>query len=268
MFMVYHWQHLTAPQLHALSPRDPVAVITLGAIEQHGTHLPLGTDLIIGEGLQAAMLERLDAQDARVDVVCLPAMAVGASDEHASFPGTLSLPAPLAIATLEAYGESIARAGIRKLVLINSHGGNKAVMDLAALTLRRRCHMRVVKATYTRLPPLEGAMNADELRYGLHGGLLETAMMQHLAPQLVTLDGYSPTAPATPATGALVSPEGSAAFAWLGEDLSEHGVSGDASHANAALGKRLVDHYAMQLAQVVTETAQLPPLEVPAAGRR
>ncbi|XQU09452.1 creatininase family protein [Halomonas sp. LY9] len=266
--MVYHWQHLTAPQLNTLAQRDPVAVITLGAIEQHGTHLPLGTDLIIGEGLQAAMLEQLEKSDASVEVLCLPAIAVGASDEHASFAGTLSLPAPLAIATLEAYGESIARAGIHKLVLINSHGGNKAVMDLAALTLRRRCAMRVVKATYTRLPALEGAMNADELRYGLHGGLLETAMMQHLAPQLVTLEGYTPTAPATPANGALVSPEGSAAFAWLGEDLSQHGVAGDASQANAALGKRLVQHYAAQLAQVVTETAQLPPLGAPAAGKR
>ncbi|MFI8748976.1 creatininase family protein [Vreelandella lionensis] len=267
--MVYHWQHLTAPQLRTLAQRDPVAVITLGAIEQHGTHLPLGTDLIIGEGLQAAMLKQLEKQDASLDVVCLPAIAVGASDEHASFAGTLSLPAPLAIATLEAYGESIARAGIHKLVLINSHGGNKAVMDLAALTLRRRCHMRVVKATYTRLPPLEGAMNADELRYGLHGGLLETSMMQHLAPQLVTFEGYTPAAPATPSEGALVSPEGSAAFAWLGEDLSHHGVAGDASQANAALGKRLVHHYAAQLAQVVAETAQLPPLEPSAAaGKR
>ncbi|KFC50878.1 creatininase [Halomonas sp. SUBG004] len=266
--MVYHWQHLTAPQLNALAQHDPVAVITLGAIEQHGTHLPLGTDLIIGGGLQADMLVQLERLAKDVEVLCLPAIAVGASDEHASFAGTLSLPAPLAIATLEAYGESIARTGIRKLVLINSHGGNKAVMDLAALTLRRRCYMRVVKATYTRLPPLEGAMNADELRYGLHGGLLETAMMQHLAPQLVNLDDYTPAAPAMPAEGALVSPEGSAAFAWLGEDLSEHGVAGDASHANAALGERLVHHYAYQLAQVIVETARLPPLGAPAAGKR
>lgn len=124
----------------------------------------------------------LSALDPSLDVVCLPPMAVGASDEHASFPGTLSLPAPVAIATLEAYGDSLARAGIRRWVLINSHGGNKAVMDLAALTLRRRHGMRVVKATYTRLTPLEGAIDADELRKGLHGGALETAMMLHLAP--------------------------------------------------------------------------------------
>ncbi|WFE72711.1 creatininase family protein [Halomonas sp. M1] len=255
--MIYHWQTLTAPRLAAIAKGSPVAIMTLGAIEQHGTHLPLGTDLIIGEGLQAAMLDMIDP---RVDVLCLPAVAVGASDEHAGFAGTLSLPAPLAIATLEAYGTSIARAGIQKLVLINSHGGNKAVMDLAALTLRKQFAMRVVKATYTRLPALKDAIDPEELRYGLHGGLLETAMMHYLAPSLVTLDGYQPTPPAMPAPGALVSPEGSAAFAWLAEDLSAQGVAGDATGANAELGERLVKHYAAQLAQVVAETAHLPPL--------
>ena len=153
--MIHHWQTLTAPQLAEFAQCDPVAVLVLGAIEQHGTHLPLATDLTIGEGLQAAMLEKLDTY---LNVICLPPIAVGASDEHTSFPGTLSLPAPLAVATLEAYGESLARAGIRRLVLLNSHGGNKAVMDLAGLTLRRRHSMRVVKTTYTRLPPLEGAI--------------------------------------------------------------------------------------------------------------
>lgn len=256
--MIHHWQTLTAPQLADFAQCDPVAVLVLGAIEQHGTHLPLATDLIIGEGLQAAMLKLLEAD---LDVICLPAIAVGASDEHASFPGTLSLPAPLAIATLEAYGDSLASAGIRRLVLLNSHGGNKAVMDLAGLTLRRRHGMRVVKATYTRLPPLEGAIDTEELRYGLHGGLLETAIMRYLTPSLVRLEDYRATPPAAPEGDALVSAEGVAAFSWLAEDLSTHGVAGDATHASAELGERLVAHYARQLAAVVNETAQLPPLE-------
>ncbi|MGP8291900.1 creatininase family protein [Vreelandella zhanjiangensis] len=255
--MIYHWQTLTTPELAALAERDPVAVLVLGAIEQHGTHLPLGTDLIIGEGLQAAMLGFLDPA---LDIVCLPPIAVGASDEHANFAGTLSLPAPLAIATLEAYGESVSRAGIQRLVLINSHGGNKAIMDLASLTLRKRFTMRVVKATYTRLPPLEGAINADELRYGLHGGLLETAMMQYLAPASVKLEGYQTAPLGTLQNNQLLGPEGAAAFAWLAEDLSQHGVAGDARQANAALGERLVQHYASQLATVVAETARLPTL--------
>ncbi|MCS2608808.1 creatininase family protein [Halomonas dongshanensis] len=256
--MHYEWHHLTSPQLAEVASRDPVALIVLGAIEQHGTHLPLATDLTIGLGLQQALLERLDEA---TDVLCLPPLAVGASDEHTHFPGTLSVPAPLAIATLEAYGDSLARAGIRRWVLLNSHGGNKAVMDLAALTLRKRHAMRVVKATYTRLPALEGAIDADELRHGLHGGLLETAMMLHLAPEHVRLDGYRPAPPTTPAPGKLLAHEGAAAFAWLADDLSPEGVAGDATLATAELGKRLLDHYATLLAQVVEETASLTPLD-------
>ncbi|MCA1771350.1 MAG: creatininase family protein [Halomonas sp.] len=256
--MIHHWQQLTAPQLAEIAQRDPVAVLVLGAVEQHGTHLPLATDLMIGEGLQSAMLEQLSPS---VEVICLPSIAVGASDEHASYPGTLSLPAPVAIATLEAYGDSLARTGIHRLVLINSHGGNKAVMDLAALTLRRRHGMRVVKATYTRLPPLDGAIDADELRKGLHGGALETAMMLHLAPTLVQLEGYQAPSPTNAQDDALVGPEGAAAFAWLAEDLSRQGVAGDARLATAELGARLVHHYARQLAKVVAETANLPPLK-------
>lgn len=253
--MIYDWQALSVPELAAVAERDPVAVLVLGAIEQHGTHLPLGTDLIIGEGLQAAMLSVLDPA---LEVVCLPSIAVGASDEHANFSGTLSLPASLAIATLEAYGKCVAQAGINRLVLINSHGGNKAIMELAALPLRQQFNMRVVKATYTRLPPLEGAVDAQELRYGLHGGLLETAMMQYLAPTTVNLDNYQAAPLGTLENCRLVGPEGAAAFAWLAEDLSQHGVAGDAHQATSALGERLVHHYAEQLATVITETARLP----------
>ncbi|MYL22472.1 creatininase family protein [Halomonas alkaliantarctica] len=251
------WQHLTAPELTALVDRDPVAVLVLGATEQHGAHLPLNTDTTIGLGLQHAMCDALASE---VTAICLPAMAIGASDEHTSFPGTLSLPASLAIATLEAYGEGIARAGIKRWVLINSHGGNKAVMDLAALTLRRRHGMRVVKATYTRLPPLEGALDSDELRRGLHGGTLETAMMLHLAPEQVKMQHTVNALTQPPTPGALVGPEGIAPFAWLAEDLSPSGIAGNATKATPALGERLVRHYGGLLAQVVEETARLPPL--------
>lgn len=255
--MQLEWQHLTAPELNAMANRDPVAVLVLGATEQHGAHLPLSTDTTIGLGLQQATCDTLSDD---VIALCLPPMTIGASDEHASFPGTLSLPARLAIETLEAYGDSIAQAGIKRLVLINSHGGNKAVMDLAALTLRRRHGMRVVKATYTRLPPLEAALDADELRRGLHGGALETAMMLYLAPKRVDMQRATNALTPAPDPSALVGPEGAAPFAWLAEDLSPAGTAGNATQATAALGERLVHHYGRLLAQVVEETAQLPPL--------
>lgn len=251
------WQDLTSRELAAL-PKESVAVMVLGAIEQHGAHLPLSTDLDIGEGLLTAALEVLPAG---FPLVQLPPMAVGASDEHLSFPGTLSLSPELAIATLEAHGDAVARAGFRRLVWLNSHGGNKAVMDLAALRLRRRHGLLVVKAHYTRMPLPEGlpeaTLPAEELRHGLHGGALETALMRHLAPEKVRLDHLaSPISrgQAMADEGQLLGPEGEAAFAWLAEDLHPKGVVGNAGLGTAELGKRLVTHYARRIARVLIET--------------
>lgn len=249
------WQSLTTLELAEMARRAPIAVVVLGATEQHGHHLPLGTDTTIGLGLQAAMLEALPQE---LDIICLPSISVGASEEHNGFPGTLSLPATVAIDTLKAYGDSVARADIRRLVIINSHGGNKAVMDIAALSLRQRHNMQVVKATYTRLPPLDGAIDADELRRGLHGGLLETAMMLHLAPDQVNMARARDALPEKPADNALLDSEGAAALAWLAEDLAYDGIAGNATSATAQLGSRLVHHYGRQLARVVEEAAARP----------
>ncbi|MCA1768860.1 MAG: creatininase family protein [Halomonas sp.] len=250
------WQDMTTPELAAL-PKESVAVMVLGAIEQHGAHLPLSTDLDIGEGLLAAALTHLPTG---FPLVQLPPMAVGASDEHLSFPGTLSLSPELAIATLEAYGDAVARAGFQRLVWLNSHGGNKAVMDLAALRLRRRHGLQVVKVHYTRMPLPEGlseaTLPAEELRHGLHGGALETALMRHLAPEKVRMEHLaSPISrgQVMAAEGQLLGPEGEAAFAWLAEDLHPEGVVGNAHLGTAELGERLVAHYAQRIARILHE---------------
>jgi creatinine amidohydrolase len=262
------WQDLTTPELAAL-PRESVAVMVLGAIEQHGDHLPHSTDLDIGEGLMAAALAKLPAD---FPLVQLPPLAVGASDEHLSFPGTLSLSPELAIATLEAHGEAVARAGFQRLVWLNSHGGNKAVMDLAALRLRRRHGLLVVKVHYTRMPLPEGVpeamLPAEELRHGLHGGALETALMRHLAPEKVRLDRLGrpiSRGKAMADEGQLLGPEGEAAFAWLAEDLHPDGVVGNAGLGSAELGRRLVDHYAGRIARILQE-ARAMRLERPHGG--
>lgn len=251
------WQDLTTPELKALH-RESVAVMALGAIEQHGAHLPLSTDLDIAEGLLAAALARLPRD---FPLVRLPALAVGASDEHLGFAGTLSLSPELAIATLEAHGEAAARAGLKRLVWLNAHGGNKAAMDLAALRLRRRHGLLVVKVHYMRMPLPEGmpeaTLPAGELRHGLHGGALETALMRHLAPGKVRLERLGDPisrGQAMAEEGQLLGPEGEAAFAWLAEDLHPQGVVGNAHLGTAELGRRLVEHYAGRIARILRET--------------
>lgn len=171
-------------------------------------------------------------------------------------------------------GDSVARAGFRRLVLFNSHGGNKAVLDLAALKLRVAHRMLVVRwANYFRFAPPPDALPAAELRHGLHGGALETAMMLHLAPHKVRTEAIGALVDrARHGAARVLGPEGEAGFAWMAQDLNPSGVTGDARLADAALGARLVEHFAIVLARVIEDArdfdlAALGVLGGDAAGR-
>lgn len=254
------WQDFTSPELDAHIDDRTVVVGALGAIEQHGPHLPLDTDTVIAEALLDAALARLPSG---MDVVVMPPVAIGASDEHKSFPGTLGLGATPFAGMLETIGADVARAGARRLVWINGHGGNRAAMDIAGLALRRRFGMLAVKCTYTRFGAPPGGEVA-ELARGFHGGWLETALMLHLAPDKVRtaeLGDFALTDHAGSASedtdSALLGPEGPAAFAWLSEDVNPAGVIGNAAAATADQGAELLDFYAEQIARVLRETATM-----------
>lgn len=252
--MIHQWQHLSASELAERASPEAVVVLALGAIEQHGPHLPLSTDLDIACGLQSAALERLDSA---LEVFVLPPLALGASEEHTSFAGTLSLSAEQMSAQLQAIGEGLYRAGLRRLVILNAHGGNIGWLGPATLALRRRFGMLVVKANYMLFAAPEHLLGADELRHGLHGGQAETAMMLHLYPERVRaaqLKRFTSVAEALP-QGSVLGPEGEASWAWLAEDLNPAGVVGDAAAATADLGRLLIEHYAGRLAQAIGEAA-------------
>lgn len=253
------WQELTGPEARRLAGRDPVIVLPMGAVEQHGPHLPLSTDLEIAGGLLEAAWRLLPADF--VGAV-LPAQALGASDEHLSFAGTLSLSTRTLEDVVRRTGVSLACHGIRRLVLLNAHGGNRAVVDGAALRLRRECGMLVVKASVFRLPPPRPLpLPEAEWRHGLHAGAVETAMMLHLRPDLVRQELVT-EAPSLGAEleGTLrrVGPEGDAPFAWLAGDLHPSGATGDPRLATPELGRTLVAHYARVLAEVLQDTAVFP----------
>ncbi|MCQ9378341.1 creatininase family protein [Methyloversatilis sp. XJ19-49] len=259
------WQDLTPRDIVQRAARGGVALLPLAAIEQHGEHLPLSTDLDIANGLVAAALPRVRAD---VPVCVLPPLAVGLSLEHTGFAGTLSMSPETALAVLGEMGDSVARAGFRRLVLFNSHGGNKALVDLAALKLRAAHGMLVVRANYFRFALPSGVLDADELRHGLHGGALETSMMLHLVPHAVrreALGDFRSLGVNMAADGCLLGPEGEAGFGWMAQDLHGSGATGNAQGASAALGARLVDHFAARLAQLIDEAhdfdlAQLKPV--------
>ncbi len=256
---VRYWQSLTTVEAAELASLDPVLVLPVAAIEQHGPHLPLSTDLDIGLGLLAEAFRRLPPD---LPVWALPPQAVGASGEHQRFAGTLSFGPELLIESMVQTGAAVRRVDVRRLVVSNSHGGNQSAVDIAALRLREEHGVLVIKTSWFDSPrPDDAALPDEEWRFGLHGGAVETAMMRHLRPDLVRPDAVQrfPSLDEE-LSGTLhhVSAEGGASFAWLAEDLGRRGVTGDATLATAELGARLVAHYGQVLADVIRDASRFP----------
>lgn len=253
------WSALTSEEAGEAAERDPVLVLPLAATEQHGPHLPLSTDLDIGRGILESALRHLPDG---FPLWILPEQGVGASREHAGFPGTLSLEAELLERVIVRIGRAAADAGARRLVLHNSHGGNRAAMDAAGLRLREEAGMLVVKSSWFAHPPPGGIeWPESEWRHGLHGGAAETAMMLHLRPESVRADRIA----ASPSLDReleerlrRVTAEGAVSFSWLARDLHPSGAVGDPRLADAATGERLVDHYGKALAETLRDARRFP----------
>mgnify|MGYP000066980475 CR=1 FL=1 len=256
---VRHWVELDSAGLAAQAVPAAVAVLALGAVEQHGPHLPLGTDTCIADGLVDAALARCGSD---LVVLRLPTLSIGQGIEHAGHVGTLALEPATFEALIYDLGASVARAGLRRLLAFSAHGGNLAALDSAALRLRRDFGLLVVKACYFDFPGLPETLPEREHREGLHGGALETALLMHLAPGAVNqarLGHFASIEFDALADGRWLGAENRPArFAWLAGDLNSAGVCGDARLASPALGERLAGHYAQCLAELIAETAGFP----------
>jgi creatinine amidohydrolase len=243
-------EQLSWPELAAQAGRAGSTVIwPFGAIEQHGPHLPLGTDALFADHVTDALLERLPPQ---LPVWRLPLQSLGFSPEHQGFPGTLSLPPQLLIELVEAVGRDLAAAGFRRLVLLNAHGGQIGLLEVAARQLRAgQPRLAVLPCFLWRGPEGIGELIPEpERSQGLHAGLAETALMLHLAPHLTGTERR-----ADGLEGAPIPPgwslEGQAPCAWLTREVSHSGVIGDPATATAELGallyERLVDGWSRRL---------------------
>ena len=178
------------------------------------------------------------------------------------FPGTLSLTPETLSEIIYQYGVALSACGVRRLVLSNSHGGNRQVLNGVGLRLRREHRLLVVKVGYFEFPPPEAAgLPLSEWRHGLHGGAVETAMMLHLRPDLVRLEEIRDARPLgeeLEGTMRHLTPEGAASFSWLAEDINQSGVAGDPRKADAAKGELLVAHYGGVLAEVIRDAKAFP----------
>jgi creatinine amidohydrolase len=256
MIATGYWQDLTSSELAGLDPERTVALLPVSAVEQHGPHLPLATDAIIGEGLVRSLMAR-----GGQGILVLPAQTIGHSLEHTDYPGTLSLSAESLLATWQDLGRSVARTGLRKLVLLNTHGGNIPLVQLAALRLRQELGMLVVRANYFSFGSPAGLFAEDELRHGIHGGEMETSLMLQLRPDLVRREQLADFRALTHEMAArkgLLGPEKPIGFGWMSQDLHEHGVSGNAARADAERGKILLSYLTDKLAALLAECQSLP----------
>ena len=260
-----YWHELSSEDLRAVLPLRTIAVLPVAAVEQHGPHLPLGTDALINDGVVRRVLQ-LVADD--VTLLVLPAMNVGDSLEHTDFAGTLSIDAQVLMQSWLDIGRSVARSGVRKLVILNSHGGQVPVVDLVAVRLRAELQMLVARVSTFRLGVPPNLFCADELAHGIHGGEVETSLMLHLYPQLVRrehLQYFASLAAQWAAQGRQLGVEKPSGIGWMAQDLNEQGVCGNAAAADAMRGAKLLEHLARSVARLVTEMADTS-LDVLRAG--
>jgi creatinine amidohydrolase len=247
------WKDMTTGDFARSDTSGWIAVLPVAAIEQHGPHLPVSTDLAINEGNQAAVVERLPAG---LPVTFLPTQAVGKSNEHIHSPGTLTLSYDTLARVIIEIGESVRRAGIRKLVLANSHGGNVAMLDVVARELRVRHAMLVVVASWSRLGTPQGLYSEWEQAYGIHGGDMETSVMLALTPDTVRMEKaqkFHSLQERMVQQHRHLRAHGAAPFGWLAQDLGPHGVVGDASIATADKGRATIDMAADRMIELLQD---------------
>lgn len=247
------WAEMTWTDFQAADITNAIAVLPVAATEQHGPHLPLGVDTFIMQGAIDRVLARLPPE---LPVLFLPVQNCGCSVEHTDFPGTLSLSAEAALRAWTELCECVYRTGCRKLVLLNSHGGNVALLDIIAQDLRARLGMLVVKASWHRFGTPDGLFSPDEQAHGIHAGEIETSLMLSFRPELVRLDKARDFASASAEMErdfAWLRAGRPTGFGWMTQDLSPSGAMGNAAAATREKGEACADYAATAFVELLQD---------------
>lgn len=247
------WTEIDWGDVAQAEPARWIAVLPLAATEQHGPHLPLETDVRIADAYLARVRELLPET---CPATFLPVQPVGISTEHIDYPGTLTLPTDVALRDWTAIGANVAQVGVRKLVIITSHGGNSAAMMLVAQDLRAHHKLFVVTTSWSRLSGADKLFPADEVRHGIHGGAVETSIMLARYPAEVRREAiadFEPSSVAMEKQFRWLSTQRPAPFAWQAQDLHWSGAVGNATLASAEKGERLIEQGARAFCELLGE---------------
>ncbi|CCM78367.1 creatininase family protein [Rhizobium mesoamericanum] len=258
MAMPFYWNELNSYDFAGLSADTTIAVLPIASTEQHGPHLPVATDVAIAHGMLAELRKQKPAD---LDCLVLPTQEVGKANEHIYGPGTLSLSAELLIPVWTAIGAKVAEAGIRKMVIVNSHGGNVDIMSIVARELRVRYAMAVVSTQWGRFGHPQGMISENELKYGIHGGEVETSLMLYFRPDLVRMDkaeNFTSKAEWMREHTKYMQPLPPHSLAWIAHDLNPYGVVGDASLGTAEKGEAICRHQVKGFVELLYDLKNYP----------
>ncbi len=247
------WADYRTTEYAGIDPMRTIAILPTAAIEQHGPHLPVGTDTMIAQG----MLDRVRAlcpED--LDIRILPIQAVGKSNEHIHAAGTLTLSAETALAAWKEIGLSVGRAGVRKIVIVNSHGGNLDLVSILSRELRVQAGMLAVKCQWGAFGHPDGMYPPEELAYGIHGGDVETSLMLAFRPECVDMDEAKNNR--STAESSAISPIGPISYGWVSSDLNPVGTVGNASVATADKGEATAAHQARGFIDLLRKVEATP----------
>ena len=247
------WADYRTTEYAGIDAMRTIAVLPTAAIEQHGPHLPVGTDTMIAEGMLAILRQTCPAD---LDIRILPTQSIGKSNEHLHAPGTLTLTAETALRAWTEIGLSVARAGVRKIVLVNSHGGNLDLISILSRELRVRAGMLAVKCQWSGFGSPPGLYSDHELKYGIHGGDMETSLMLAFRPETVDLtkaQNFGSTA-----ENAAIPPTGPLSYGWIATDLNAAGTVGDALSGTAEKGARTAAHQVAGFIALLHSVAAMP----------
>ncbi len=246
-----HLAELRLPDIARLS-ESSILIQPVGAIEQHGPHLPFNTDLVIPSRTAEALVERVGDE---LDVWMLPPLAYTKSNEHAWAPGTVWLSTQTLLAVLDDLGRSLAGLPSKRLVFLNGHGGNSALLNVACRDIRL-AHGLQTFLMHPMLPPDQGGESAmTELGMGIHGGHDETSLMMHLTPDLVASTLPAAVIPERLADNRHVRFGGPVSFGWRSDDFTEKGHIGDPTGASAQAGASLFETIVGHLSTALEEVA-------------